>query len=103
MLNDKITIKVGNTPLIKFDDIYLKMEMNNPSGSIKDRPAYNMLSNLMKENIIKEGDTIICPTSGNMGISLAYLSKYFSINVIIVLPHNSSKERIQKCIEFMVP
>ena len=94
MLYDKITSKVGNTPLIKWNDIYLKMEMYNPSGSIKDRPAYNILINLFNDNIIKEGDTIICPTSGNMGISLAYFSKYFSIKVIIVLPDNSSKERI---------
>ena len=94
MLLDKITNKVGDTPLIKWNNIYLKMENSNPTGSIKDRPCLNMLKELISNKMIKKGDTIICPTSGNMGISLAYFSNFYSIKVIIVLPDNSTKERI---------
>ena len=84
---------VGNTPILRWNDLFLKMEMYNPSGSIKDRPASFMLDRLIKNGIIKKGDTVVCSTSGNMGISLAYFAKYFDIFVIIVMPDNMSKER----------
>lgn len=95
MFDDKITISVGNTPLIKWNNIYLKMENYNPSGSIKDRPALGILKYLIENNIIKKGDTIICPTSGNMGISLGYFSCVFDLKVIIVMPSNMSIERVK--------
>ena len=90
---NKLIDLVGNTPILKWNDLFLKLETFNPSGSIKDRPASFMLERLIKNGIIKQGDTIICPTSGNMGISLAYFSKHFKLNVIIVMPDNMSLER----------
>ena len=66
---------IGNTPLIKVEEendssIFAKMEGFNPGGSIKDRIALNMIRNAEKEGIIKKGDTLIEPTSGNTGIML---------------------------------
>lgn len=92
---NKLINLVGNTPLLRWDDLFLKMEMFNPSGSIKDRPASLMLDRLLRNGIIKEKDTIICPTSGNMGISLAYFGKYYKVNIIIVMPEDASIERIK--------
>lgn len=93
MRSNKLIDLVGNTPILKWDNLYLKMEMFNPSGSIKDRPATFMLDRLIKNGIINEHDTVICPTSGNMGISLAYFGKIFKVNIIIVMPDNMSSER----------
>lgn len=96
MRSNKLINLVGNTPIYKWNDIYLKMEMFNPSGSIKDRPASLILDRLIRNGIINKNDTVICATSGNMGISLAYFSKYYNINLIIVMPENVSKERVTK-------
>lgn len=84
---------VGNTPLLKWQNLYLKLEMMNPSGSIKDRPASLMLERLMMNGILKEGDTIVCATSGNMGISLAYFAKSLHLNAVIVMPSNMTNDR----------
>lgn len=92
---NKLIDLVGNTPILKWNDLYLKMETFNPSGSIKDRPCTFMLDRLIKNGILNKEDTIICPTSGNMGISLAYFSKVFHLNIIIVMPENVSIERIK--------
>lgn len=93
----KKTIKnnqVGNTPMIYYDHLYYKLEFYNPSGSIKDRAAYNILKNYLALGIIKQGDTIIEATSGNMGIALAYFGQRFKIPVVIVMPDNVSTERM---------
>ena len=86
--------KVGFTPIVYYNNIYYKLEIFNPSGSIKDRAAYNILENYYKLGLIKEGSTVVIPTSGNMGISLAYFSSKFKIKVIVVMPENVSKERL---------
>lgn len=92
----KIDQLVGRTPILLWNQIYLKMEMFNPSGSIKDRPAQFMLERLLKNGIIQVGDTIICPTSGNMGISLAYFGSLYQVRVVIVMPENMTEERKTK-------
>lgn len=95
LLNDSLEL-IGNTPLIKlkgYNNIYAKIEKNNLSGSIKDRPAFWMLKKLFEDGKLHKGDTIIEPTSGNMGISLAALSNIFEINCIIVMPKSMSFER----------
>lgn len=88
--------KVGFTPIVYHNNIYYKLEMFNPSGSIKDRAAYSMLENYYKKGLIKVGTTVIIPTSGNMGISMAYFASKFKIKVIVVMPRNVSIERIKK-------
>lgn len=86
--------KVGSTPVVYHNNIYYKLEFFNPSGSIKDRAAFNILDNYYQLGLIKEGTTIVIPTSGNMGISLAYFGRKFKIKVIVVMPENVSIERI---------
>ena len=94
---------IGNTPLIKAQNIlnkegvslYLKLEGNNPGGSVKDRAAYNMIRSAIERNEIKKGDYLIEATSGNTGIALAMIAQQFEINIELVMPENSTKERVQ--------
>ncbi len=90
----KIFEAIGNTPLVELKNgILAKLEMLNPTGSIKDRTAYSMLKGAMEKDLI--GDKgIVEPTSGNTGISLAFLGAYYGIRVTIVMPENMSKQRI---------
>ena len=87
---------VGNTPLIKISDrIYAKAELMNPTGSIKDRAASYIINLAEKMGDLRPGDTIIEATSGNMGISLAWLASERGYNCKIVMPSNMSEERKQ--------
>ena len=94
---------VGNTPLVEAKHIFkkegvtllLKLEGNNPGGSVKDRAAYNMISEALKRKNIKKGDTLVEATSGNTGIALALMAKVLGINMVLVLPENSTIERIK--------
>ncbi|MDP3358395.1 MAG: cysteine synthase CysM [Lutibacter sp.] len=94
---------IGNTPLIKANHIlvkkgvslYLKLEGNNPGGSVKDRPALNMIRSAFERNDIKKGDYLIEATSGNTGIALAMIAQQFGVNIELVMPENSTKERVQ--------
>jgi len=94
---------IGNTPLIKANHLIknknitllLKLEGNNPGGSVKDRAAYNMIKSAIDRNEIKKGDKLIEATSGNTGIALAMIASAFDIDIELVMPENSTKERIQ--------
>ena len=94
---------IGNTPLIKSNHLIknknitllLKLEGNNPGGSVKDRAAYNMIKSALDRNEIKKGDKLIEATSGNTGIALAMIANAFNIDIELVMPENSTKERIQ--------
>ncbi len=93
---------IGDTPLVKLNrlpdpngaDVYVKLEAFNPSGSIKDRAAYNMLTEAENKNLLKEGSTIIEPTSGNTGIGLAMNAAAKGYKAIIVMPDTMTHERI---------
>ncbi|WP_349408210.1 cysteine synthase A [Pseudalkalibacillus sp. SCS-8] len=93
---------IGDTPFVKLNrltdpngaDVYVKLEYFNPSGSIKDRAAYNMLAEAEKKNLLKEGSTIIEPTSGNTGIGLAMNAAAKGYKAIIVMPDTMTQERI---------
>lgn len=96
---DLISSKIGGTPLVYIDtfngsEVFGKLESLNPTGSIKDRPAYNMLLRAYEAGIIKKGDYIVEPTSGNLGIALAFLGREIGFKVILTMPSNMSKERI---------
>jgi len=96
-----VTELIGDTPLVKLNklvpenaaDVYIKMEMFNPSKSVKDRAAYNMIKVAEEKGLIKPGDTIIEPTSGNTGIGLAMTAAARGYKVILVMPDNSTMER----------
>jgi len=90
----RLSDKIGNTPLIKITDkIYAKAELFNPTGSIKDRPASYIINDAEKRGILKKGDTIIEATSGNMGVSFAWLAAERGYRCVIVMPSNMSEER----------
>jgi|TARA_R110000868_G_scaffold83904_4_gene236866 cysteine synthase A len=92
----KLSRFIGNTPMIKISDkIYAKAEVFNPTGSIKDRPASYIINDAENKGLISKGDTIIEATSGNMGISFAWLAAERGYKCKIVMPSNMSDERKQ--------
>ena len=100
MLYNNIIDAIGNTPLVKLNnvpkdyaDIYVKLEFNNPGGSVKDRPVRYIIKNLLRRGVLKPGGTIVEYTSGNTGIALAMVGAALDLNVIIVMPETMSKER----------
>ncbi len=98
MLYNNILETIGNTPLVKLNkitdkNIFVKVESFNPAGSIKDRVAYNMISNALKDKVIDKNSTIIEPTSGNTGVGLCMASAYLGLKIIIVMPETMSEER----------
>ena len=86
---------VGHTPVVKYENIYIKLEGYNPGGSIKDRAAKYMLIKAMENGSLKKGDTIVEPTSGNTGIGLACLGPSLGLKVVIIMPDSMSVERIK--------
>ncbi|MFA5432535.1 MAG: cysteine synthase family protein [Candidatus Paceibacterota bacterium] len=87
---------IGNTPLVKIENnIFAKMEGFNPGGSIKDRIALNMITEAEKAGYIKEGDTLIEPTSGNTGVGLAMVAAMKGYKVKMIMPESTSKEKIK--------
>ncbi len=93
--------EIGNTPIVflpkiseKYNaKIFVKLEGRNPGGSIKDRVAYQMLKHAVDTGQISEGGTIIEPTSGNTGIGLALVARFFKLKTILVMPETMSLER----------
>lgn len=94
---------VGNTPLVKLqrlpgktsNTILVKLEGNNPAGSVKDRPALSMIKHAEARGDIKPGDTLIEATSGNTGIALAMAAAMRGYKMVLVMPENQSLERRQ--------
>lgn len=94
---------IGNTPLVKANtllakpnvSLLLKLEGNNPGGSVKDRAAYSMIKAALERNEINKNSKLIEATSGNTGIALAMIAQLLSLEIELVLPENSTKERIQ--------
>ncbi len=93
---------VGNTPLVRLqklagatsNTILVKLEGNNPAGSVKDRPALSMIRHAEQRGEIKPGDTLIEATSGNTGIALAMAAAIKGYNMTLIMPENMSVERI---------
>ncbi len=101
MLYNSIYETIGNTPTVKLcnitkdiaSEIYLKIEWFNPGGSVKDRIALNMIEEAEKKGVLKPGDTIVEPTSGNTGIGLAMIAAAKGYKLIITMPNSVSIER----------
>ncbi|MFC0185143.1 cysteine synthase B [Pseudarcicella hirudinis] len=93
---------VGNTPLVELNKInpnpnvkiYAKLEGNNPGGSVKDRAAYSMIKGALERGEIKPGMKLIEATSGNTGIALAMIARLYDLDIELVMPENSTKERV---------
>jgi cysteine synthase len=100
---DDLLSSVGNTPLVGLPTLspspdvrlWAKLEDRNPTGSIKDRPALKMIEMAEKEGRIRPGTTLLEPTSGNTGISLAMAAKLKGYRLVCVMPENTSEERRQ--------
>ncbi|NIK76125.1 cysteine synthase A [Paenibacillus castaneae] len=98
-----ITQLIGDTPVVKLNrltdencaEVCVKLELFNPSGSVKDRAAFSLISDAEQRGLIKPGDTIIEPTSGNTGIGLAMNAAAKGYKMILVMPDNMTAERIK--------
>ena len=92
---------VGNTPLVRLQrmaadlpsTVLVKLEGNNPAGSVKDRPALNMIQAAERRGDIRPGDTLIEATSGNTGIALAMVAAMKGYRMVLIMPENMSAER----------
>jgi len=101
MIHNNIYDLIGNTPIIRLNkltenlsaEVYLKLEWFNPGGSVKDRIAISMIDAAEKEGLLKQGDTIIEPTSGNTGIGLAMVAAAKGYKIILTMPESLSIER----------
>jgi cysteine synthase B len=93
---------IGNTPLLELQHIpvnkkvriFGKLEGNNPGGSVKDRAALGMIKGALDRGDIKPGDNLVEATSGNTGIALAMIARIMGLNMTLVMPDNSTRERV---------
>jgi cysteine synthase B len=100
---NKLIDLIGNTPLVILTGIkerpevkiYGKLEGHNPGGSVKDRAAYGMIKGAMERGEIGQGQKLIEPTSGNTGIALAMIAGLMGVEIELVMPENSTRERVQ--------
>jgi S-sulfo-L-cysteine synthase (O-acetyl-L-serine-dependent) len=98
----KLSELIGNTPLVELQyipvnrnvTIYGKLEGNNPGGSVKDRAAYGMITGALERGEIKPGDKLIEATSGNTGIALAMIARVLGLEITLIMPDNSTRERV---------
>ena len=102
-MSNNILDLIGNTPLVesrvlntnKNVRLLFKLEGHNPGGSVKDRPAYNMIKSGLERGEITKDTKLIEATSGNTGIALAMIAGIYGLNIELVMPENSTKERVQ--------
>jgi [CysO sulfur-carrier protein]-thiocarboxylate-dependent cysteine synthase len=103
MRYDSLLDSLGNTPLVGLPRLspapdvrlWAKLEDRNPTGSVKDRAAFYMIAQAEKDGLLSPGSTILEPTSGNTGISLAMVAKLRGYHLTVVMPENTSVERRQ--------
>lgn len=101
--SQSIIDQIGNTPLVEVKHIiskagvrlFLKLEGKNPGGSVKDRAAFNMISEALNRGDVKKGDTLVEATSGNTGIALAFIAQLLGLKMVLVMPENATEERIK--------
>ncbi len=101
MLFPTIEDYIGNTPLVRLqrlsgdttNQLLVKLEGNNPAGSVKDRPAYSMITQAELRGDIRPGDCLIEATSGNTGIALAMVAAIKGYRMVLIMPDNSTQER----------
>ncbi|MGX1930287.1 cysteine synthase CysM [Flagellimonas sp. 2504JD4-2] len=102
-MSDSILDLIGNTPMVASRvlntnpnvKLYFKLEGHNPGGSVKDRPAYNMIKSGLERGDFDTNSKLIEATSGNTGIALAMIAGIYGLDIELVMPENSTKERVQ--------
>lgn len=102
-MNQNILDLIGNTPMVRAQnlvknpavELYFKLEGQNPGGSVKDRPAYNMIKSALDRGEITRDSRLIEATSGNTGIALAMIAGLFGLDIELIMPENSTLERVQ--------
>lgn len=102
MKSNSVLDLIGNTPMVRSAslvnkpdvELWFKLEGHNPGGSVKDRPAYNMIRSALERGEIDENSKLIEATSGNTGIALAMIAGLFNLDLELVMPENSTEERI---------
>lgn len=102
-IKQSLTELIGNTPLLKLNrwqpeggskaEIIVKIERNNPGGSVKDRPALAMVEDAERKGTLREGGTIIEPTSGNTGVGIAWIAAVKGYRAVFTMPETMSRER----------
>lgn len=98
----KLQELIGNTPLVELENInpnrrvriFGKLEGNNPGGSVKDRTAYGMIRGALERGDIRRGDRLVEATSGNTGIALAMIARLMGLKMTLIMPDNSTRERV---------
>src|SRR6478736_5497548 len=98
----KLSQLIGNTPLVELQVIPVKkkvtllgkLEGNNPGGSVKDRAAYGMIKGALDRGEIQKGDKLVEATSGNTGIALAMIARIMGLDMTLIMPDNSTRERV---------
>lgn len=98
----KLAELIGNTPLVELEHIpvkkgvtiYGKLEGNNPGGSVKDRAAYGMITSALERGTIRRGERLVEATSGNTGIALAMIARIMGLEMTLIMPDNSTRERV---------
>ena len=98
----KLQELIGNTPLVELQHlsprkevkIMGKLEGDNPGGSVKDRTAYGMIRGALERGEISRGDNLVEATSGNTGIALAMIARVMGLNMTLIMPDNSTRERV---------
>jgi S-sulfo-L-cysteine synthase (O-acetyl-L-serine-dependent) len=93
---------VGNTPLVELQRlnpnpavrVFAKLEGNNPGGSVKDRPALNMIRSALERGDIDSSTRLIEPTSGNTGIAMALMARLYNLQIELIMPSTSTRERV---------
>jgi cysteine synthase B len=99
---ETILDSVGNTPMVELQrlntnrnvQVFAKLEGNNPGGSVKDRPALNMIKSAVERGTITKETKLIEATSGNTGIAMALMANLFGVEIELVMPSNSTRERV---------
>jgi S-sulfo-L-cysteine synthase (O-acetyl-L-serine-dependent) len=94
LIGNTALVELQNIPTNKAVKIFGKLEGDNPGGSVKDRTAFGMINGALQRGEIKRGDKLVEATSGNTGIALAMIARVMGINMTLIMPDNSTRERV---------
>jgi len=95
VIDESILNRIGNTPLLNIENIFVKQEQLNPSGSIKDRIAKFIVEKAERKGLLRKGYTIVEATSGNTGIAFSFVAAALGYKMHVVMPRGMSTERLQ--------